>query len=73
MEYRAVYKCRLCGETYKSGAHDTDRRVVENHMEEIAAGIRGTPMTAFVSEKKIHRCAGGSLGLADFQGWEATP
>lgn len=71
MEYRAVYKCRLCGERYSPGYYDTDLRTVENHMEEMAAGIRGTPLTALVSEKKIHRCADSSLGLADFQGWEA--
>ena len=73
MEYKAVYKCRLCGETYISWATG-DKKVAEACMVELTMGIKGTvPLTPTLTE--THDCGGehdGSLGLADFQGWEAT-
>lgn len=72
MQYNAVYKCRLCGETYTSWATG-DKKVAEACMVELTMGIRGTvPLTPTLTE--THDCGGdhaGSLGLADFQGWEA--
>lgn len=74
MTYKAIYKCRLCGEVYESGA-TTGKEVAERCMVELNVGIRGTvPMAPTMTE--THDCGGdhaGSLGLADFQGWEACP
>ena len=74
MEYRAVYKCRLCGAVYQTGA-TTGEAVATLHMEEMSAGICSTVPLA---PRKIetHRCGGkytGSLGAADFCGWQAPP
>lgn len=69
MQYKAIYKCRLCGKVYSNLTAAAD--LVERSMLEQAAGTfgevpLGQPMT------KTHSCADGSLGLADFQGWEAA-
>lgn len=69
MEYKAVYRCRLCGKEYQTGA--TAGEVIANAcMYELAAGLSGTvPM----APRKIepHCCPDGSLGVADFLGWKA--
>lgn len=71
MEYKAVYKCRLCGQVYQNGA-TTGEAMATAHMAELSVGLCGTvPM----APRKIepHYCGGkytGSLGVADFCGWE---
>lgn len=74
MVYKAIYKCRLCGCKYHNGAK-TGEAIAEASLAEIHAGICGTvPMRPRMTE--THHCHGahaGSLGLADFQGWEAFP
>lgn len=72
MEYNPIYKCRLCGETYKTGI-TTGEKMAERCMIELVCGIRGTVAMA-PSMTTTHYCGGdhaGSLGLADFQGWKA--
>lgn len=74
MEYKAIYKCRLCGETYRSGT-TTGRDIAHACMVELNLGLVGTVALA-PTMTETHNCGGdhaGSLGLADFQGWEATP
>lgn len=68
MEYKAVYRCRLCGAEYRPGI-TTGEAMALAHMEELAAGICGTVPNA---PRKIepHQCPDGSLGVADFQGWK---
>lgn len=72
MEYKAVYKCRLCGEVYTGLT--TAEELAEAHMVEINARLYGTvPFT--VRKTDTHRCGGdhtGSLGLADFLGWSTA-
>ena len=69
--YKAIYKCRLCGAVYANGA-TTGKDVAERCMVELTCGISGTvPMAPTMNE--THDCGGdhaGSLGLADFLGWE---
>lgn len=73
MEYKAIYKCRLCGKTYHNGAA-AGQKVATRIMAELVAGIIPTrPMAP--TKKEMHCCGGehaGSLGLADFQGWKAV-
>ena len=68
---RAVYKCRLCGETYTNGAR-TGVTIAESCMQYIHAGLVCTLPQA-PAKTETHHCGGpraGCLGLADFQGWE---
>lgn len=63
-EYRAIYKCRLCGEEYGSGY--TGAAVSMSEISKITVdgvGIRGTRLYS------IHICDDGSYGLSDFQGF----
>jgi len=70
-EYKAVYKCRLCGQTYQNGV-TVDFRTAANCISELVYGICGTAPEA-QTMLTTHSCGGdhaGSIGLADFQGWE---
>ncbi len=71
MEYNAIYKCRLCGETYHNGAK-TGQEVAELCMLKLNVGLVCTEPQA-PRLTATHNCGGryaGSLGLADFQGWK---
>lgn len=73
MSYKAVYKCRLCGATYQPGA-TTGKEIAEKCMVELIVGLKGITLQA-PTMTEMHHCGGdhtGSLGLADFQGWEAV-
>ena len=68
---RAVYKCRLCGKVYRNGAETNEDGAMCN-LAMIAVGVKISEPLA-PQPQEIHRCRGdhaGSLGLADFQGWE---
>ena len=71
---QAVYKCRLCGEVFASGA-TTGEKVANTCMVYLHAGVVGVePMAPTMTT--THTCGGdhaGSLGLADFQGWKKEP
>lgn len=71
MEMKAVFKCRLCGERYKTGA-TTGPEIAEQCMVEMNAGLCST-LAGAPRKTETHHCGGhraGSLGLADFLGWE---
>lgn len=69
MEYKAVYRCRLCGAEYKPGA-TAGEAIAAAHMYELAADLCGIVPEA---PRKIepHLCPDGSMGVADFLGWKA--
>ena len=68
MAYKSVYKCRLCGCIYRNGG-TTGLTIAEASLAEIHVGICGTvPMAPRKTE--THHCDDGSLGVADFLGWE---
>ena len=68
-EYRAMYKCRLCGEKFTS-ASTTSSDIAIKHILIVTTGYKpseyiGTPVT----ELSMHSCKDGSCGLADFLGF----
>lgn len=69
---KAIYKCRLCGEIFHNGAY-AGEKIAERCMLELNAGLVSlAPMAPHMTE--THTCGGahaGSLGMADFQGWES--
>lgn len=71
MVYKALYKCRLCGQVFHTSATNNEK-MVERCMIELHAGLVCTvPMAPTMTE--THDCGGGhagSLGMADFLGWE---
>lgn len=70
-KYRAIYKCRLCGEKFE--------KVKVGHKRAVAGiiclgsnGDRlfGDPTTDIVIYRALgHKCKDGSLGFADFIGF----
>ena len=68
-EYRAIYKCRLCGEEFgsaKTGSAD----IAIKHMVSVTSWSKPTEyIGAPITETTMHSCKGGSMGLADFLGF----
>lgn len=69
MEYKAIYKCRICGQKYTSGATTCKdiayRTVVELTAMGYSVEAQAPTMTA------PHICQGErGVGVADFLGWE---
>lgn len=68
-EYRAIYKCRLCGEEFK-GSATTNIDIAIKNMLNVTFGYEIKQWNeAPVSEIFMHSCKDGSLGLADFLGF----
>ena len=70
-EYKALYKCRLCGEVFQISA-TTGEKLAERCMVELNVGLVCTVPTA-PTMTWTHNCGGdhaGSLGMADFLGWK---
>lgn len=69
--YKAIYKCRMCGEVY-AAAVVADKDIADKCMTELVTGIRGiVPGAPTITD--THYCGGdhaGSMGLADFQGMQ---
>lgn len=67
--FKAIYKCRQCGETYFDG--ETGEDIASIATCEIA--VRGCTQhgngTFGVHRYNHHSCADGSYGLADFMGF----
>ena len=74
MEYKAIYKCRLCGKTYRSTTPGgtANREKAEACMVQFNAGICGIILPS-PTMTETHHCGGGAMGLADFQGWKTLP
>lgn len=68
---KAIYKCRLCGQTYSSGAH-TGPTKAAMCMAMLVAGLVNTePMAPRLLDSHVCNLEySGSIGLADFQGWK---
>lgn len=68
IEYREIFKCRLCGETYESGCTRNENIALQ---ATIAACIHSAkpPVPQCPSITEIHSCKDGSIGVSDFQGF----
>lgn len=75
MIYKAMYKCRLCGKIYESGAATGNRKLVEKAMYMlVSTGELSEPQAPLLLEP--HFCKGyehGEMGIADFIGWKEYP
>lgn len=64
-EYRATYKCRLCGETFTGAI--TGKKIAKTETLMISCDASGKYGTQRIT---IHHCNDGSIGLADFLGFQ---
>ena len=68
-EYRAIYKCRMCGEEFGS-AVTTSTDIAIKHMLIVTVQYKPPEyIGTSVTELSMHSCKDGSLGLADFIGF----
>lgn len=68
MEFRATYKCRLCGKTYTCTCTGSEDTAYKSVIELTALGYSTEPLAPTMTAP--HLCPSGSWGIADFQGWE---
>lgn len=66
-EYREIFKCRLCGETYEAGCTGSEDIAFQSVLA-LSIGIK-RPCPQSPQIISVHCCNGGSFGIADFQGF----
>ena len=68
-EYRSVYKCRLCGESFEGCGVNHELLAKEAVTAVIFnEDTYGTLKGECLSKHETHFCKDGSFGFADFQG-----
>lgn len=66
--FEAIYKCRLCGETFNSGV--TGKTIAHATLIGFATNVDTSKITGNkIPLNEMHYCEDGSLGFADFQGF----
>ena len=68
-EYRATYKCRLCGEEFVSAATGNEDIAIKNMVVITAECDLGQRILNPITKLSMHSCKDGSMGLADFLGF----
>ena len=68
-EYRAIYKCRLCGEEFVSAITGSAYIVIKNMVIMTAECDVKQKILNPVTKLSMHSCKDGSMGLADFLGF----
>lgn len=66
MEYKTVFKCRLCGECYESGCTGSQSVALQATVC-ACLGKSFQPQSPDLTEP--HFCKNGDIGVADFQGF----
>ena len=65
MKYKAIYKCRLCGERYEDGITGDSMAIMA--VSTLTVKEHG-PIGIHL--RNVHNCKDGSYGLSDFQGFK---
>lgn len=66
--FEAIYKCRLCGETFNSGI--TGETIAHATLIGFATDVDTSKITGSkILLNEVHYCKDGSHGFADFQGF----
>ena len=68
-EYRAIYKCRLCGEEFVRAITGSADIVIKNMVIMTAECDVKQKILNPVTKLSMHSCKDGSMGLADFLGF----
>ena len=68
VEYRAIFKCRLCGEIYESGCTGC-KDIALQSVVSVCLPNANPPCPQSPSITEPHSCKDRSIGVADFQGF----
>lgn len=72
-EYKSIFKCRLCGETYESACTGNEEIALQSVVFACLQNENlNFPKLIFPQSPSItepHHCKNGSFGVADFQGF----
>ena len=68
-EYRAIYKCRLCGEEFISTVTGSAYIAIKNMVIMTAECDVKQKILNPVTKTSMHSCKDGSCGMADFLGF----
>lgn len=71
-EYRAIYKCRLCGEEFETAIMKKDTANLCVNTLAITAHFKLKSDEISIDRQYIHSCRDGSYGLADFLGFRKS-
>lgn len=65
--HQAIYKCRLCGESFVFQPRNIDSKMAESYIDGYLRPLMSFNVEMQKEEK--HRCPDGGFGIADFQGF----
>lgn len=69
-EYRAVYRCRLCGEEFEDCTVGEDLAQAVNMALVVLGNTQHVKIQRNLYRNAPHYCKDGSFGFADFQGFK---
>lgn len=69
-EYRAIYKCRLCGEEFEDCVTGEELAQVINIALVVLGHTQHVKIQRNLYQHATHFCKDGSFGFADFQGFK---
>ena len=68
-EYRAIYKCRLCGEEFEDGRTSAENAQIITCMLGFEPNYKHEKLNLHGYRNICHFCNNGSYGFADFCGF----
>lgn len=69
-EYKAIYKCRLCGEKFEDGTTGEAIAQAVNVAISVVGNTNHVKCVRNIYKNTTHYCKDGSFGFADFQGFK---
>lgn len=70
IEYRAAYKCRLCGETFRNAIAGEGVAQMMTLSLATVGNTKNVKYSGNLHKHAMHYCDDGSFGFADFQGFK---
>ena len=69
-EYKAIYKCRLCGEEFEDFTTGEELAQAINMALAVCGNTNHVKCARNLYKNTMHYCKDGSFGFADFQGFK---
>lgn len=69
-DFKAIYKCRLCGETFEDCTTEEELAQAINMALVVCGNTNHVKCARNLYKNTMHYCKDGSFGFADFQGFK---